>query len=329
MKKIKRRLSTAFRGSSHNSKNHGLAADNASTCLANDIDILHVSRNQHGSTFSPNYANYYNGVENSSGNMSNYGAWNMSNSIGYLVEKIHPDSLLIEDNAYHNNNLRHNNNFGSQYLPKRYSSYNQLTQADRLNANYGSLNQQHIYIQNTNNNSYYKNYKQNNNPTQGLYYPQQLAYQKTAQKMNDFSKNKSSSKNSLNSTKMSRPASIAALSNSSFSFLTSQQDLHQQPQVVISNISVKSIGTDSKYSNNDKKQVNPQPITSAASFNGNSENFKPNIIMRSKQFNSAILPTKDDNLKNQKVKKERTNSWGVSRFFPSRSNLNSNNRKLK
>uniref|UniRef100_A0A0N5BYM7 Uncharacterized protein n=1 Tax=Strongyloides papillosus TaxID=174720 RepID=A0A0N5BYM7_STREA len=171
--------------------------------------------------------------------------------------------------------------------------------------------------------------KQKSHPVQGIYYPQQLAYQNEMSKEgNDSTKSKIAhfSNNNLRniSTRrgMTRPASIAALSNSSFSF-SSSQDISSHYVGTNINIPKNKISSkgnlpNSVCENNLKYPKEIQQLSTDMSNNKSKiksstedEITKPNIIMRNKKSNSNVCGK-------EKVKKDRISSWRVSRFLPSK-----------
>uniref|UniRef100_A0A0N4ZAZ1 Homeobox protein 2-like n=1 Tax=Parastrongyloides trichosuri TaxID=131310 RepID=A0A0N4ZAZ1_PARTI len=288
-------------------------------CLANDIEILHVSHNQHGgSNYHPNNSDIkFVEHQNNLGNSIHHNNWNSSTSIHRIPERYENETYTNGEYLYsQRNNMRH-----SQFIPCCYSSYINLTHFDRVNGNY-HLSNHHMYHGNG------SDLSKHPYMGQGIYYPQQLAYQNNKSnsnmdnsffKLNRFSSNNNNLKNSSNSRSMTRPASIAALSNSSFSFLSSQDISSQKAEINI-NIPKNSSYTkeeprihNSEYNHNLKSVKSMQHINNTDNIpipSVESNVIKPNITMRKK-------PNSNGSAK-EKIKKDRTHSWRVSRFLPSK-----------
>uniref|UniRef100_A0AAF5DNX8 Uncharacterized protein n=2 Tax=Strongyloides stercoralis TaxID=6248 RepID=A0AAF5DNX8_STRER len=327
MKKLKRRISIAFKGSSNDStKNQDINMNSMASCLANDIDIIHVSQNQHGGN---NYSSN-NGTaifmerQNTPGNSIYHNGWNLSTSINQLTD-------IYGNDTYYNNNKyvysQENNNRYSQFIPCCYSSYININQFDKNNGNY-RLPNYYMYKGNANNNSN-EIKKDNNHPIQGIYYPQKLGYQNkpsndcsdsTKFKLSRFSNN--NLRNINGSRVITRPASIAALSNSSFSF-SSSQDISSHYGGTNINISMNKISSQETSRNsfiednlkNSKEVQQLKKELSKDKFKIKSSNedeiSKPKIIMRNKKSNI-------NGFGKEKIKKDRISSWCVSKLLPSK-----------
>ncbi|CEF60546.1 Hypothetical protein SRAE_X000228250 [Strongyloides ratti] len=327
MKKLKRRISIAFKGSSNDSnKNQDINMNSMASCLANDVDIIHVSHNQHsGNNYSPNNGSaIFMERQNTPGNSTYHNEWNLSTSINQMTD-------IYGNEQYYNNNKyiysQENNNRYSQFIPCCYSSYMNINQLDKNNSNYRLPNYYMYKGKAYNNSKEQKN--DNNHPAQGIYYPQHLAYQNelskdysdnTKFKLSRFSNN--NLRNIGNSRIITRPASIAALSNSSFSF-SSSQDFSSHYGGTNINISRNKIPSkrNSYYSfldNKSKETKESKQLTKEIQKDNlkiksstEDEIAKPKVIMRNKKSNI-------NGFVKEKAKKDRISSWCVSKLLPSK-----------